>query len=190
MHTLWYMGGIYFSSRRRNQPGFTIVELLIVIVVIGILAAISVVAYNGVQTRANNTSRHNEFLNWVEQYELYRAYNNTYPNMPDGGYCLGTGFVDTSVPSDGIGDCRDIYNAPTRYSTNTTLNSLLATVGTLPSGIRKDVNNSIGPYVEYTSTTITLLEVLSGYAGECPPNTFQAWQDGAGRLWCGTTLTK
>ncbi len=32
--------------------GFTIVELLIVIVVIGILAAISIVAYNGVQTRA------------------------------------------------------------------------------------------------------------------------------------------
>jgi prepilin-type N-terminal cleavage/methylation domain-containing protein len=36
----------------RKQYGFTIVELLIVIVVIGILAAISVVAYNGVQTRA------------------------------------------------------------------------------------------------------------------------------------------
>lgn len=35
-----------------NRQGFTIVELLIVIVVIGILAAISIVAYNGVQERA------------------------------------------------------------------------------------------------------------------------------------------
>lgn len=34
--------------------GFTIVELLIVIVVIAILAAISIVAYNGIQARANN----------------------------------------------------------------------------------------------------------------------------------------
>lgn len=36
-----------------RQEGFTIVELLIVIVVIGILAAITIVAFNGIQTRAN-----------------------------------------------------------------------------------------------------------------------------------------
>lgn len=41
------------SSRKK---GFTIVELLIVIVVIAILATISVVAYNGIQARANDAS--------------------------------------------------------------------------------------------------------------------------------------
>lgn len=39
-----------------KQHGFTIVELLIVIVVIAILAAISVTAYNGMQSRATDTS--------------------------------------------------------------------------------------------------------------------------------------
>lgn len=39
-------------ARTNRQTGFTIVELLIVIVVIGILAAITIVAYNGVQARA------------------------------------------------------------------------------------------------------------------------------------------
>ena len=39
--------------KQQKQTGFTIVELLIVIVVIGILAAITIVAYNGVQDRAN-----------------------------------------------------------------------------------------------------------------------------------------
>lgn len=38
-----------------KQRGFTIVELLIVIVVIGILATITIVAYNGIQERANST---------------------------------------------------------------------------------------------------------------------------------------
>lgn len=42
------------ATIKRNQKnnGFTIVELLIVVVVIAILAAITMVAYNGIQTKA------------------------------------------------------------------------------------------------------------------------------------------
>ena len=40
----------------QKQKGFTIVELLIVVVVIAILAAITIVAYNGVQNRAKNAA--------------------------------------------------------------------------------------------------------------------------------------
>ncbi|HCH34420.1 TPA: hypothetical protein DEW05_02720 [Candidatus Saccharibacteria bacterium] len=40
------------TLKLKNKRGFTIVELLIVIVVIGILAAITIVAFNGVQDRA------------------------------------------------------------------------------------------------------------------------------------------
>ena len=46
--------------RRRPRSGFTIVELLIVIVVIGILAAISLMAYTGVQTNAKVTKANSD----------------------------------------------------------------------------------------------------------------------------------
>ena len=40
-----------------KTKGFTLVELLIVIVVIAILAAISIVAYNGVTNKARDDER-------------------------------------------------------------------------------------------------------------------------------------
>ena len=41
---------------QNKRSGFTIVELLIVVVVIAILASISVVAYTGIQQRAKNSA--------------------------------------------------------------------------------------------------------------------------------------
>lgn len=50
----------------QRKSGFTIVELLIVVVVIAILAAITVVAYNGVQQRAKAAVREGEFSSAVK----------------------------------------------------------------------------------------------------------------------------
>lgn len=43
----------YNYSMNKTSSGFTIVELLIVIVIIALLAAISIVAYTGVTARAD-----------------------------------------------------------------------------------------------------------------------------------------
>lgn len=64
--------------RHIKQAGFTIVELLIVIVIIGILAAITIVAYNGIQNRARETSLKSDLTNIAKQLELYRA-DGDYP---------------------------------------------------------------------------------------------------------------
>ena len=69
----------------RFSGGFTIVELLIVIVVIGILAAITIVAYNSIQTRARDNVRKADIANLAKGIELYYAANGNYPMSS--GWC-------------------------------------------------------------------------------------------------------
>src|SRR5664279_2011708 len=61
-----------------KQKGFTIVELLIVIVIIGILAAIVIVAYNGVQARARDTARKSDLAQLAKAIQLYHVDNGDY----------------------------------------------------------------------------------------------------------------
>jgi prepilin-type N-terminal cleavage/methylation domain-containing protein len=63
----------------RKQTGFTIVELLIVIVVIAILATISIVAYNGIQGRANDSAVRADITNFVKKVHLYEADHGAVP---------------------------------------------------------------------------------------------------------------
>jgi general secretion pathway protein G len=66
-----------------RQSGFTIVELLIVIVVIGILAAITIVAYNGVQSRARTTAVTSDLKAIEKAMLLYRADHGILPLSAD-----------------------------------------------------------------------------------------------------------
>lgn len=65
--------------KKTSQKGFTIVELLIVIVVIGILAALVLNTFNGVQARARNTERQTDTKAIASQLEAYYAEKGGYP---------------------------------------------------------------------------------------------------------------
>ena len=65
---------------KKRAYGFTIVELLIVIVVIAILAAISIVAYRGIQDRANQSGASSKVSQAVKSIQLYFAENDRYPD--------------------------------------------------------------------------------------------------------------
>ncbi|MDB5165663.1 MAG: prepilin-type N-terminal cleavage/methylation protein [Candidatus Saccharibacteria bacterium] len=66
--------------KHRHQSGFTIVELLIVIVVIGILAAITIVAYNGIQDRARVSSVSSALSQAAKKISVWQVDNpNTSP---------------------------------------------------------------------------------------------------------------
>lgn len=90
-----------------RAAGFTIVELLIIIVIIAILAATSVVAYTGVQQRGRDTIRTNTISQLQKAFEAYKAEHGRYPphipsstNIPAGFTgVFGTGYshsVDTA----------------------------------------------------------------------------------------------
>lgn len=98
-------GGLQSIYRR---DGFTIVELLIVIVVIGILAAITIVAFNGIQSRANNTSRINAVQQTLKIVKSYQAYYGDIPYSGGANFCATTdntcsSYDQTSNSSDNAG---------------------------------------------------------------------------------------
>lgn len=68
-------------------------ELLIVVVVIAILASISVVAYNGIQTRARDSQRSSDISAIKKALELYKINNNGYPTCDGGTYIAGNNTV-------------------------------------------------------------------------------------------------
>ncbi|MDT4867500.1 type II secretion system protein G [compost metagenome] len=80
-------------SLKQKQSGFTIVELLIVIVVIGILAAITVVAYNGIQQRARDTERTTDIKQLHRSLERFYAVKITIRVSP---MCEMPAFVQVS----------------------------------------------------------------------------------------------
>lgn len=69
------------SIKKTTSRGFTIVELLIVIVVIGILAALVIVTYNGIQQKARDTERKTDVNALHGQLEAYQAQNGKYPTL-------------------------------------------------------------------------------------------------------------
>jgi prepilin-type N-terminal cleavage/methylation domain-containing protein len=70
------------SLKKRNQ-GFTIVELLIVIVVIGILALLVITTYSGIQAKARNSKRQTDVQSIQTQLEAYFSQNGFYPSLTD-----------------------------------------------------------------------------------------------------------
>ena len=80
----------------KGQSGFTIVELLIVIVVIGSLAAITIVAYRGITNRAKVTKAQANAESVQKVAETINADTGAYPaNIA----AITAGSLSTKLPS-------------------------------------------------------------------------------------------
>lgn len=70
-------------SLRKRQEGFTIVELLIVIVIIGILATLVIVTFTGTQQKARNSQRQTDINAINSHLASYFAEKGGYPAIAD-----------------------------------------------------------------------------------------------------------
>jgi type IV pilus assembly protein PilA len=73
------------QKRIQSEKGFTLIEMLIVIIILGILLAIAVPAYLKFKDRANNAAAQANIRSLVPAVEAYNADNNGYTGMTIGG---------------------------------------------------------------------------------------------------------
>jgi general secretion pathway protein G len=109
------------SFQKTAQKGFTIVELLIVIVVIGILAALVITTYNGIQQKGRNTERTTDLKAVQGQLEAYYASNGRYPSNTDLGSTSANNvtFIQASMKGLDKEALRDPKGGAADYSLNT-----------------------------------------------------------------------
>jgi type II secretion system protein G len=109
-----------------SRHGFTIVELLIVIVVIGVLAAITVVAFGTVQSKARDSTRAADLKSVIKALESYKVTNGQYP---------------TATPTSGAGSFEQSTDTPGTF--------LEALVPTYFSKAPLDPTNDASHYFRY-----------------------------------------
>lgn len=162
---------------RVSKGGFTIVELLIVIVVIAILAAITVVAYSGIQQRANNSHTVNAVTAWVKAIKAYQADKGELPKAYDS--CLGEAAkypYDWDSTTTGSNQCR--YANVSYYNVKNPFVTMMRPYigeGPLPTPTMKLVGTSTtwqrGALYYYSIPTPGVARVAVSYvvegSGEC-----------------------
>ena len=120
------------KNNKLVRSGFTLIELLIVIIIIGILATITIIGYNGIQDRAHYAKEQEEMRQINQAILLYYADNGTYPLCDTSslsgmwcGWARSINFIAglvpkyiSKIPNTDFG--KDLYSDSYLYSSNGT----------------------------------------------------------------------
>lgn len=175
------------ARARVRVTGFTIVELLIVIVVIALLAAIATVVYSGFQERAMNTSRISAARSFVQAIEMYTAEHGRIPGDPVAyGSCLGRNSANicNGVSTADIAAGRDSEPDPVLDA------ELLTVINKIPTVPNKPVVPNESWYTPREAIGPILLESSDRFVdGELVPWAVHFWLQGT-NVPCGLTVLR
>ncbi len=121
--------------------GFTIVELLIVIVVIGILASVTIVTFGGIQSRAENTKTLSGVDQAAKAVQIYELNNGAYPLANSGQPISIACIAEINQPCGYVGgtvgathaDCENVGYAFGTAAFDTTIQSVVGRMPTVSS---------------------------------------------------------
>ena len=139
-------------SLKKRQSGFTIVELLIVIVVIGILATLVIVTFTGIQQKARDSKRKTDLGAVQSSLENYYGSNNTYPTLAHLNDVAAGGWIATNMKgfnTDALKDPKLPAAVTAPLASTTTANQYVYTV--TPAGC-DDSSTSTNPCTNFTIT--------------------------------------
>jgi type IV pilus assembly protein PilE len=85
-----------------NEKGFSLIELLVVVAIIGIVATIAIPSYINARKTANETKAIGFLRSWVSAQELYKRANKEYASSDED--LVTQGFVGKGLNDDGTTD--------------------------------------------------------------------------------------
>jgi len=159
-----------------KQKGFTIVELLIVIVVIGILAAITIVSFNGVQNKAKLSAIQSDLENSLKSLEIAKTGSTTGDQYPANLAAANL------KPSNGATPLYYVNSAsnPTKYcyqETNGTLIYSVSSSSPIAAGACTITNLSNNPSLETGGSSWSgFSSAASSYSASTPTGGFAGSQ--------------
>lgn len=142
-----------------NEKGFSMIELLMVVTIIGLVAAIAIPNYLGARKTANETRAIGYLRSWCPAQELYKRANGTYASADED--LVTQGYIGKGIGSDGTAD-----DAAFTYSMQSDLSQAPQWSG---RGIRRSIHTAVRSfYIDQTGVMRARVNGDDANAGDLP----------------------